>query len=63
MRGRTPQLASRLKREVTSAGGVWVDVPMDKAHVYGNLVTAPAWPAHSAWLAKFLEVLGTKIAP
>ena len=31
------------------------------AHVDGNLVTAPAWPAHPAWLAKFLEVLGTKI--
>jgi len=27
----------------------------------GNLVTAPAWPAHPAWLAKFLVVLGTKI--
>jgi protease I len=23
----------------------------------GNLVTGPAWPAHPAWLAKFLEVL------
>ncbi|RPI07672.1 MAG: protease, partial [Zetaproteobacteria bacterium] len=29
----------------------------------GNLVTAPAWPAHPAWLARFLEVLGTKIQP
>jgi len=49
--------------EVKSAGGLWVDVPLDKAHVDGNLVTAPAWPAHPAWLAKFLEVLGTKIEP
>ncbi len=49
--------------EVKSAGGIWVDVPMDKAHVDGNLVTAPAWPAHPAWLAKFLEALGTKIEP
>jgi protease I len=24
-------------------------------------VTAPAWPAHPDWLAKFLQVLGTKI--
>ncbi|MDQ9523896.1 protease, partial [Serratia marcescens] len=22
-----------------------------------NLVTAPAWPAHPQWLAKFVEVL------
>ncbi|MCG6970722.1 MAG: protease, partial [Gammaproteobacteria bacterium] len=29
----------------------------------GNLVSAPAWPAHSDWLAKFLHVLGTKIQP
>ena len=47
--------------DVKSAGGQWVEVPVDKAHVDGNLVTAPAWPAHPVWLAKFLEVLGTKI--
>jgi protease I len=49
--------------DVKSAGGKWVEVPVDKAHVDGNLVTAPAWPAHPEWLAKFLEVLGTKIEP
>jgi protease I len=49
--------------DVTSAGGEYVDIPVDKAHVDGNLVTAPAWPAHPDWLAKFLEVLGTKIEP
>ena len=27
----------------------------------GNLVTAPAWPAHPAWISQFLKVLGTKI--
>jgi protease I len=32
-------------------------------YVDGNLVTAPAWPAHPDWLAKFLQVLGTKITP
>ncbi len=47
--------------EVTRAGGKYVEVPMDGAHVDGNLVTAPAWPAHPAWLAKFLQVLGTRI--
>jgi protease I len=47
--------------EVTAAGGKWVDVPVDQAHVDGNLVTAPAWPAHPAWLSKFLTVLGTRI--
>lgn len=49
--------------EVTRAGGTWVELPIDKAHVDGNLVTAPAWPAHPEWLALFLELLGTKITP
>lgn len=49
--------------DVNRAGGTYVEVPIDGAFVDGNLVTAPAWPAHPAWLAKFLEVLGTKIIP
>lgn len=49
--------------EVRNAGGIWVDLPMDGAHTDGNLVTAPAWPAHPAWLAAFLKLLGTKIEP
>lgn len=47
--------------DVSSAGGEFIDIPVDKAHRDGNLVTAPAWPAHPQWLAQFLEVLGTKI--
>jgi protease I len=47
--------------DVKTAGGKYVDIAVDKAHVDGNLVTAPAWPAHPEWLAKFLKVLGTKI--
>ncbi|MEJ2643675.1 MAG: DJ-1/PfpI family protein [Gammaproteobacteria bacterium] len=47
--------------EVSEAGGRFQDIPVDQAHVDGNLVTAPAWPAHPAWLAAFLDVLGTKI--
>lgn len=49
--------------DVTRAGGTFVDVAMTEAVVDGNLVTGPAWPAHPAWLAKFLAVLGTKIEP
>jgi len=47
--------------DVSRAGGRFMDIAVDQAHVHGNLVTAPAWPAHPAWLAKFLTVLGTKI--
>ncbi len=46
---------------VNQAGGEYMDIPVDQAYVDGNLVTAPAWPAHPDWMAKFLQVLGTKI--
>ncbi len=47
--------------EITIAGGKYVSIGVEEAHVDGNLVTAPAWPAHPAWLARFLDVLGTRI--
>lgn len=47
--------------EVRAAGGRYADIPVDQAHVDGNLVTAPAWPAHPDWLAKFLILVGTQI--
>jgi protease I len=49
--------------DVTGSGGTYVELAMDQAHTCGNLVTAPAWPAHPAWLAQFLKVLGTRIEP
>jgi protease I len=49
--------------EVVLAGGEYADIAIDDACVDGKLVTAPAWPAHAAWLSKFLDVLGTKIEP
>ncbi|WP_298867799.1 DJ-1/PfpI family protein [uncultured Gimesia sp.] len=47
--------------EVILSGGTYVETPIDGVHVDGNLVSAPAWPAHPQWLAAFLDVLGTKI--
>ncbi len=61
--GRSVSAYPAVGPEVTAAGGKYVDLPMDGACVDGNLVTAPAWPAHPAWLAKFLGVLGTRIEP
>jgi protease I len=43
--------------EVESAGGTFVSVGFTEAVVDGLLVTGPAWTAHPAWLARFLEVL------
>jgi protease I len=61
VRGRTCSAYPAVGPDVNRAGGEYVDIPVDQAHVDGNLVTAPAWPAHPAWIAKFLQVLGTKI--
>ncbi|TBV09740.1 DJ-1/PfpI family protein [Stutzerimonas kirkiae] len=48
--------------EVRLAGGQFVDIAVDQAHVQGNLVSAPAWPAHPAWLAAFVRLLGARIS-
>ncbi|MCW5602460.1 DJ-1/PfpI family protein [Nitrosomonas sp.] len=61
LNGKTCSAYPTVEPEIARAGGKYVAVPMDKAHVDGKLVTAPGWPAHPDWLAKFLQVLGTKI--
>lgn len=43
--------------EVELAKGEFMDIPVDQAVTDGNLVTAPAWPAHPAWLAQFYALL------
>jgi protease I len=48
--------------EIELAGATFVPVEVTDAIVDGNLVTGPAWPAHPAWLAKFLEVLENHLA-
>ncbi|MFZ0746139.1 MAG: DJ-1/PfpI family protein, partial [Terracidiphilus sp.] len=48
--------------EVELAGGTFVSVDFTEAVVDGKLVTGPAWTAHPAWLAKFLEVLEAHLA-
>lgn len=47
--------------EVELAGATYASIAVDDAVTDGNLVTAPAWPAHPKWLAQFLAVLGTRI--
>jgi protease I len=58
LRGRECSAYPACAPEVRLAGGTFIDLPVDQAHVQGNLVTAPAWPAHPAWLAAFLTLLG-----
>jgi len=61
--GRSVTAYPAVAPEVQRAGAIWVECAIDKACVDRNLVTAPAWPAHPDWLAKLLQVLGTRIEP
>jgi len=49
--------------ECKAAGANYGEVSpgADNALTDGNLVTAPAWPAHPEWMKQFLGVLGSKI--
>ena len=63
LQGKTCSCYPAVGPEVAAAGGQYADIGIAEAHTCGNLVTAPAWPAHPAWLAQFLQVLGTTIQP
>ena len=63
LKGKSCSCYPAVSPEVAAAGGTYAEVAMDQAHTCGKLVTAPAWPAHPAWLAQFLRVLGTRIEP
>lgn len=63
--GRACSCYPAVSPEVTQSGGTFVaaSAGFDNAHTDGNLVTAPAWPAHPAWMRQFLQVLGSTITP
>ena len=61
LEGRTCSAYPACRTEVELAGGKYADIAVDAAVTDGNLVTAPAWPAHPAWLSQFLALLGTRI--
>lgn len=61
LQGRTCSAYPACKAEVVLAGGTYADIAVDQAYTDGNLISAPAWPAHPQWLAQFLALLGTRI--
>jgi protease I len=62
LKGRKVNCYPACSPEVGLAGGTYVKVEITDAVVDGKLVTGPAWPAHPAWLAKFLVVLEAHMA-
>jgi protease I len=61
LKGRKCSAYPACQADVELAGGTFAAIAVDQAVTDGNLVSAPAWPAHPAWIAQFLVVLGTKI--
>jgi protease I len=57
IKGRKLNAYPACRPDVELAGGIFVPLEVTGAVADGNLVTGPAWPAHPAWLAKFLDVL------
>jgi protease I len=65
MRGRRLSAYPACRTEIELAGGEFIpaSATFDNAHTDDNLVTAPAWPAHPAWIRQFLAAIGTRIEP
>ena len=62
IRDRTISAYPACAPEVRLAGGKYADIAISGAITDDIFVTAPAWPAHPAWMAQFLALLGTKIS-
>ncbi|GBD56604.1 DJ-1/PfpI family protein [Gluconobacter wancherniae] len=61
IKGRRISAYPACRAEMILAGAEYASIAMDDAITDGQFVTAPAWPAHPAWIAQFLKVLGTRI--
>ena len=63
LKGRTCTAYIAVKPDVEDAGATFcpVNATASNSCIDGNLVTAPAWPAHPAWIRDFLQLLGTRI--
>ncbi len=64
LKGRSCSAYPTVAPEIELAGGTYVaaNETFTNAHTDGNLVTAPAWPAHPIWMRAFLKVLGTPVS-
>jgi len=61
LRGKRVSAYPACAPEVELTGATFTSTAITDAVTDGNLVTAPAWPAHPAWIAQFLTLLGTTI--
>jgi deglycase len=61
LKGRTCSAYPACQPEVEGAGGIYANIPIDAVTADGNLVTAPAWPAHPAWLGRLMMMIGAPV--
>lgn len=63
LKGRVCSCYPAVRPDIEACGATYVEASpaFDNAHVDGQLVTAPAWPAHPAWIRLFLRCLGTPV--
>jgi protease I len=57
LRGRKVTAYPACAPEIVLAGGEYAAIAIDGVVRDGNFVTAPAWPAHPAWLKEFAAML------
>lgn len=57
--GRKCSCYPAVRFDISLSGGEYMEPSqgLDSAYVDGNLVSAPAWPAHPAWIRSFVELL------
>ncbi|KAJ1743029.1 hypothetical protein LPJ78_003488 [Coemansia sp. RSA 989] len=63
LQGRSCSAFPMCKLDVIAGGGKYVDFEAFSmnAHVDGNLVSAPAYPAIGVWMREFIKLLGVKV--
>ncbi len=61
LKGRKCSAYPACQPEVELGGAAYANIPVDQAITDGNLVSAPAWPAHPAFVAQFVALLGIKV--
>ncbi|WP_462165243.1 DJ-1/PfpI family protein [Pseudoalteromonas xiamenensis] len=60
IRGKRVSAYPACEPEVRLAGADYISLEMDQAITDGNLVTAPAWPAHPEFLKQFMALLAAR---
>lgn len=59
--GRRVTAYPAMKPEVEAAGGTWSDQGLEGVCVDGKIITAPAWPAHPAFIRALVSTMGISV--